>query len=405
MQAFERVQKARAALIMSQPFFGSLALKLNLIERSDIETMAVDGRNLFFNPGFVDGTSDDHLKTIVAHETMHCALCHMTRRGNRAPDKWNEACDYAVNPLLVTSGFTMPDEALCSPEYSDMSAEAIFSKRSQPDDEDGDEGSSGNQGDGGQGSQSGQGEGDEQGDGEGNAAPDPGGMGGVLDAPPNDNGQPLSETEQADLEREWQVAVTQAAQLERAQGDLSAELDRAVKDMLEPKADWRELLRQFMEAIAKSDYSWTPPNRRFAHEGVYLPGMRSETLPPIVVAVDTSGSVRQEDLDQFAAELTVILEEARPEELHVVYCDSQLKGVQTFEPDDEIDLKAKGGGGTSFIPPFDWVEDNDIEPVCLIYLTDLESSRFPDDPGYPVLWGVYGGNTSQPPFGDVVELD
>ena len=178
-----------------------------------------------------------------------------------------------------------------------------------------------------------------------------------------------------------------------------------VQDALQPKADWRELLRQFMDQIAKTDYSWTPPNRRYVHQGLYLPSMRSEQLPPIVVAIDTSGSVGQDDLDQFAAELRDILEEARPEFLHVVYCDTSVRSVQTFQPDDDIELKVAGGGGTSFIPPFEWVEENDVDPVCMIYLTDLRSSRFPDEPAYPTMWGVYGGNKTETPFGEVVEID
>lgn len=400
MDAERKISSARAALIMSQPFFGSLALRLKVVENKTIDTMRVDGKTLEYNPTFVDELPGDQLKAVVAHEVMHCACLHHTRRGNRDLKLWNVAADYAINQILVDSGFKMPDDMLLDPQYVGMSAEKIYSAlKPAPDPEGDDEGEGGGSGEG----QPGDGEG---GDDEGDGGPtDPGGCGEVVDAPPNADGQQPSPTDIAEQEREWQIAMSQAAQLEKAQGDMSSGLERMVEDALQPKADWRELLRQFMDQVSKSDYSWTPPNRRYAHQGLYLPSMRSEQLPPIVVAIDTSGSVSQSDLDQFAAELESILEEARPEYLHVVYCDTSVGSFQTFEPDDDIELKATGGGGTSFIPPFEWVTENDVDPVCMIYLTDLYSSRFPDEPDYPTLWGVYGSNTSEPPFGEVIDLN
>jgi len=114
-------------------------------------------------------------------------------------------------------------------------------------------------------------------------------------------------------------------------------------------------------------------------------------------------------LNQFASELTAILDEYPPEVMTVIYCDTKIAGVQEFHKEDlPLKLEAKGGGGTNFQPPFEWVEEQGIEPVCFIYLTDMECNRFPEEyPEYPVMWvatqeppSYYG----TPPFGEVIEM-
>ena len=157
---------------------------------------------------------------------------------------------------------------------------------------------------------------------------------------------------------------------------------------------------------ARNDYSGTPPNRRYISQGFYLPSLRSLELPAVVVAVDTSGSVTEEDLAQFAAEISGILE-AYETEITVIYCDSGINGEpEVFTREDlPLKLQARGGGGTDFRPPFKFVAEHDLTPACLIYLTDLECSRFPSDPGYPVLWARIGKYGDNPPFGEVIEID
>jgi predicted metal-dependent peptidase len=180
---------------------------------------------------------------------------------------------------------------------------------------------------------------------------------------------------------------------------------RMVEEIINPKIDWREALRRFVSALARDDYSWTPPNRRYIHQGLYLPSLRSEKLGDIVVAVDTSGSISPKDLDQFGAELTAIMEEHPGTEAHVVYCDTAIRGTAHVTSDDlPLTLEARGGGGTDFRPPFAWVEEQNINPVALVYLTDMECSRFPDAPTYPVLWVRTGSGGGDAPFGEVIDL-
>lgn len=136
-----------------------------------------------------------------------------------------------------------------------------------------------------------------------------------------------------------------------------------------------------------------------------LPSLSHRRLPEIVLAMDTSGSVAGAEMDQFAAELTGILEEFDTT-VHVVYCDSAVAGTDSFSRGDlPLDLTPVGGGGTDFRPAFRWVEQEGLDPGCLIYLTDLECLQFPErEPDYPVLWARVGQGERIPPFGEIIEI-
>ena len=123
-------------------------------------------------------------------------------------------------------------------------------------------------------------------------------------------------------------------------------------------------------------------------------------LGPVVVAVDTSGSIDDATLAAFAAEITAILDEAAPEAIHVIYCDDAIAGTETYQAGDVIDLTPRGGGGTAFRPVFDWIARSDVQPVCAIYLTDLDGDDFGPPPDYPVLW--VSTEKTRAPFGEVI---
>jgi predicted metal-dependent peptidase len=385
---------ARAALLVGAPFWGVLSLRLAPVEDASVRTMQTDGVTICYNPDFVAGLSRSLLRTVVAHETMHCAALHHTRRGGRDLKRWNIACDHAINPLLVEAGFELPDGMLLDPAYAGMSAEEIYARL--PHDT-GDKGETGDDQDGN----------------------DPGGMGGVTDPPPggDESGDPPSLARSvapsgqpgagapsaADLARQeetWTIAAAQAEATAKAMGIGAADAARAIRSQVAPKVDWRDVLRRYLSAAARSDYAWTPPNRRYIARGIYLPSLRSETLGPVVVGVDTSGSIDDATLAAFSAEITAIMDEAAPEAIHVVYCDDAVAGTETYAPGDVIELTPHGGGGTAFRPVFDWIGQSDIQPVCLVYLTDLDGWDFGSTPDYPVLW-VSTGSTSAP-FGEVI---
>jgi len=137
---------------------------------------------------------------------------------------------------------------------------------------------------------------------------------------------------------------------------------------------------------------------------LYLPSCRSEELGEICVAIDTSGSISKKELLRFATELNEVLETYQGASATVIYCDADVAHTETFTYADlPLKLSAKGGGGTDFKPPFKWIEENMISPVCMIYFTDLECSSFPPQPDYPVLWVIVGGaGQGVPPFGESI---
>jgi predicted metal-dependent peptidase len=136
---------------------------------------------------------------------------------------------------------------------------------------------------------------------------------------------------------------------------------------------------------------------------LYLPSLHREGVGRIVIGVDTSGSVGDEELKQFAGEISAISDQAQPEAIHVVYCDAMVNSTQEFGPSETITLEPKGGGGTDFRPVFEWVEKNDVLPACLIYLTDLDCTKYPASaPNYPVLWVTDSRRTA--PFGETIKI-
>lgn len=407
MTAAQKITRARTQLLLNHPFFGTLALRLEMIAQPEVGTMAVDGRHLFYAPAFVDGLAEAELIGVLAHEVMHCALAHHCRRNGRDLAEWNVAADYAINPLIVQSGLKLPADALIDPEFEGLSAEEIYSRRRNRSAEDESGGENDGQGQGGQQNQ-------QSSDPESGSSPaTPGGFGQVLDAPAPDDAaqdQPASEAELAHQEREWKIAAEQSARTAAGAGKLPGGIDIAVTRAKQPRVDWRAVLRQFIAATTPSDYSWTVPNRRYVAAGVYLPSTVKEGIGEIVVAVDTSGSISDQMLSAFSAELNSISQEAKPQAIHVVYCDTRVNRTVEYGADEEIELVAQGRGGTDFRPPFAWVEESGISPKCLIYLTDLDCSSYPAEPEYPVLWATDSpiANSryfSRPPFGDVVYME
>jgi predicted metal-dependent peptidase len=201
------------------------------------------------------------------------------------------------------------------------------------------------------------------------------------------------------------VAVAQAQQVARARGELPEGLARLVEQVLRPKVYWKEVLREFISRHARNDYSWFPPNRRFVHRGLYLPGLRSEELGDLVIAVDTSGSIGGAMLARFAAELQGMLE-AFDATLTVLYHDARVQHVQTWRSSDgPLVLEPRGGGGTDHAPVFEWVERNNLQPAALVCLTDLHTHFPARAPGYPTLWCAVNNPQPRAPFGQVLPVE
>ncbi len=438
MKTERKILKARADLLLKHPFFGSLSLRMKLQEDNTCNGTWTDGDTLAYNPYYIDKLEYSQLQGLLAHTVMHPACQHHKRRRDRDERMWNMACDYSINWILLEAGFDLPEGYLDDEKYRGKKAEDIYTELTAEFDQQGNpenagdkdgpksidvdyedgkaEGSqSGDQKDGGDESSHGKDEGSSaQNDGEmdfddtqqpddpeGNL--DSSGMGEVRDAVDEADSGGSEGGDEADID--WQVALAQAVNQARDCGDLPGGLLRLVNELLYPRLDWRELLERFISLRARNDYSWTPPSRRHLHLGVYLPSLSTELLPEVVLAVDTSGSISVAELNQFSTELSSILE-SYDTTVRVLWCDLEVSSEQVFRREDlPLELAPEGGGGTDFRPAFDWVEEQDISPACLVYLTDMECNKFPkDEPHYPVLWARIGSSGYEPPFGELVDV-
>jgi predicted metal-dependent peptidase len=383
-EIIKKLTKARATLIIEQPFFGTLALRLKLIKRDEDwwhskgiqkPTMAVDGRNIYYSERFVDETPLDELRSAVAHEVGHCIFEHMSRRNGRDPMGWNVAGDFVINEMLQNAGFKLGKTWIQpNPAFKGLSTDAVYNLLPKSD-----------QG-GGQGQGQGQGAHDHCFDGD----PDGGG----------ENGQ--SQDPQAEA-NDWKIATVQAASAAKAQGKLPADLERFIDEMVNPKVDWRARLWHLATERARDDFSWMRPNRRLAGQGIFLPGLYSETMGVMAVAIDTSGSIGQEMLNAFGAEIIAIRDHVRPKELIVIYCDAEVNHVDRFTPEDVPEFKMHGGGGTDFRPPFAWLDEHGIEPVSFVYLTDMMGAFPSAPPPFPTIWCATTKRVG--PFGETVHIE
>jgi predicted metal-dependent peptidase len=321
-----------------------------------------------FNPDFIKDLSDEQIKFLVAHECMHPMLDHNFRRGGRNPGKWNRAGDYVINQLLHDENIGKFIEGGCLDkniyDAGKGTSDGIFNILE-----------------------------DQPGDGEGGMG-EGGGIGNDLQDSP---GSP-AEREQAAAE--MKVRVAQAAQAAKMMGKMSANMQRVVGELLQPKVDWRDVLRNFVEKAKNDSRTWARPNRRFLAQGMYLPSIGGEVLGEVVVAIDCSGSIGEKEISEFAAEVTAIWEDSKPIRLHAVYFDSEVCHYEKFERDDTLHIEPHGGGGTAFSPVFRYIDTHGIEPVATIFLTDLCCNDFGPQPGHPVLW--VSNTEGKAPWGEVV---
>jgi predicted metal-dependent peptidase len=401
MTSLDRLFRRRMALILDEPFFGMLLMNLRLVEDPALDppTMCTNGEDLRFHPGFVAECDDPKLTFVLAHEVLHCALGHIHRRGVRDPERFNIAADFAVNNFLGNclaapglkgySGVTVPDDALVNHAWDHLSAEEIYAllpESQKKEDGGGQAGTSG-------GSQPG----DKDPPGEGEPRPDQ--QGRFEDAPG-------SESQQRHSEETWKARLTEAAMTAEAHGRLPASIRRFIDRLFNPELPWTEILRNHLRARARDNFTWRKPNKKTMGTDFILPSLHSERMGEIVVAVDTSGSIDREQLRAFLSEAQGILDECRPSKLIVLDCDAEVHQAVEFEPGDPglCDFEPQGGGGTNFAPVFDWIEEHGVDPVIVVYLTDL-CGTFPDPvPAWDTLWVQYGSASITPPFGEHIKI-
>jgi predicted metal-dependent peptidase len=414
-----RISKQRTSLVLDQPFFGALALRLKVVEDPSCKTFWTDSVSIGYNPAYLAGLNDLETRGVLAHEVLHVANGHCWRQGDRDPDLWNDACDHAINPMIVDAGMLLPKGVLMEARFRGKSAEEIYGilaqekRQKQKQQQQGKGQQDGGKPEG----QSGQQPGDPTG---GNSPPqsangantpsagsDPAASANADTAPSCGEIRQYVADDRAKQEAEWKVAVHQAAKAAQMRGGMPGGLQGMIAQAVEPAVDWRPILHRFAQDSSPTDYSFAIPNRRYLHMRPYLPSLHEPAVGDAVFVRDSSGSVWDETQAQFAAEILAVNDAVRPRRLIVMDCDTRVTQIQTFERGEAIDLQpVLGGGGTSFVDPFRRLADDGIRPAFLVYLTDMDG-RFPDEePSYPVLWASTTPlrRARQAPFGDVVEV-
>jgi predicted metal-dependent peptidase len=394
-----KLSAARTRLILDRPFLGALVLRLPMKATAPerCKSIGTDVRALYYNPEYIKALSLEQTQFVLAHEALHCALSHFARRQHRVKQRWDIACDLAINPLLIKDGLKPPPGVLLQSGFEGMMAEEIYPyitddmQDETHDDhfynEDNKSGGSG----GGHPQDI-----DEQGGGRPEESESGAGQTGA-------EPQPLTETEREQLSVQWRQRLAGAAQQAMQAGKLGATMARLVEHLLQPQLPWRMLLARYMTAVARDDYSYQRPSRR---EGdAILPTLRS-TQVDVVVVLDTSGSVNDQEMQEFVSEINAIKGQMRAR-LTLHACDAELcdNGPWVFEPWEEFSMPEDiyGRGGTRFTPVFDWLEREGRNPDLLVYFTDAEGEFPKSEPGFPVLWLVKG--RGRVPWGQRIQLN
>lgn len=403
----QKLSAARTRLILDKPFLGALVLRLPLVENSQwCKTTATDARAIYYNQTYLSELSLSQVQFVLAHEALHCGLSHFARREHREQKRWDVACDHAVNQLLAADNLEPPPTALFDASYAGMSAEEIYPCIETDDNEEpmdqhlydpqlSDNNTLNNNNPADQ--QTSAPESSSSNDSSDNSSD-------VETQIHNSPPPPLNSTERDRLDTKWQQRLAGAAQQAEQAGKLNDSIARMLQRLLQPSVPWRSMLSRFMSSAARIDYNLTRPSQRREGDAI-LPSLHTRQID-VAVAIDTSGSIRQEELDVFLTELNAI-KGSMNARITLLACDAELDKncPWIFEPWDPMKFppQLSGGGTTDFNPVFDWLTASIMRPDLLIYFTDGKG-HFPDTPpSLPVLWLVKGG--AAVPWGQRIQLN
>jgi predicted metal-dependent peptidase len=354
----KRISKSKFGIIRDGgTFLAFIMLNLKHELSFEIDTAATDGTKILYNPNFLATISDQELTGLIAHELWHVAFEHMLRKGNRDHRVWNMAGDYVINNFITSKGFVIPKGGLLDKKYSGKSTEEVYNELIED-----------------------------------NSLPDnPLANDLIIKEGSSDS---KSNTEVSNKVKDILVKARNAAIMAKEHGSIPGEINRSIEDLINPKLDWKELLNRFINSYAKSDFSWKKPNRRFMPD-YYMPSIYSESISSITIAIDTSGSINDEQIKDFLSELMSIIGTFTVEKIIVIDCDASIQDIHEITSvDDVLDITFKGGGGTNFNPVFKYCEEN--EPNILIYFTDLYAPSIKVDPQYPVIWVCHSDHKPHP---------
>ena len=353
----ERIIIARVGLLLRHPFFGNMATRLKIQAADEwLMTAAVDGRNLYFNTQFFNAMNNKEIEFVIAHEILHCVFDHLGRREDRNPMLYNIAADYIVNNLLVRDRIgEKPSIVDCYQDfkYEGWTSEEVYKELFDEAKKNGEEFLE----------QLGEML-DEHLDLEGD---------GTEEDNKDGKGRPkYSKGELDQIKDEIKEAMINSAQTAGA-GNVPGGVQRLIKELTEPKINWRELLRQQIQSTIRSDYTWMRPSRKGWHTGAILPGMNFQDTIDICICIDMSGSIGNDQAKDFLGEIKGIMDEYKDYQIKLWCFDTSVYNEQDFTADsgeDLTDYEIIGGGGTDFMVNWTYMKDNDIQQKKFIMFTD-----------------------------------
>jgi predicted metal-dependent peptidase len=352
-------------LRINSPFFATLALFAHFVPTDTIPTAATNGKQIFFNPNYLKSLPREEQDGVFLHEILHAALIHVGRRGTRDAKIWNIAADILVNGAIAEqANYKLPPGDLRYPPLEHLSVEEIYELLLQKYE-----------------------------DKRHLANPD------LIESPQS------SSSEKINLESYWRDALQKAIAFnrDREYSQLSLGMQRELKSFVSPQLDWRSYLWRYL-IQTPTDFSGF--DRRFLSQRLYLDSLSIESVK-IYLAIDTSGSIGDRQMDIFLGEIRGIFDAYPHLQGELYYADANLWGPYAIDLDSSLP-SPQGGGGTSFIPFFDRIEQNGNfygQSIC-VYLTDGYGHFPPNSPQIPVLWVVTSGglDLEKFPFGEAVRL-
>lgn len=375
-EVVDKIIVARVGLLLRHPFFGNMATRLKIQDASEwCKTAATDGRHLFYNREFFGGLTTKQVEFVVAHEILHNVFDHMGRNEDRDRQIFNIAADYCVNGQLIRDhiGEQPPEiKIFHDPQHYNKSAEQVYDEIFEKYDDD-----------------------------------QLAALGQLLDDhidwEKDGQGRPAySKEELKQIRDEIREATMQAANAAGA-GNTPANVQRMIKELTEPKMNWRELLRQQIQSTIKTDYSFSRPNRKGWHTGAILPGMKFDETIDIAVSLDMSGSITDEMSMDFITELKGIMDEYKDYNIKLWCFDTKVYNEQDFDGysgEDILNYEIMGGGGTDFMCNWEYMKEHDITPKKFIMFTDgYPWDSWGDDNYCDTLFIIHGNDKIVPPFG------
>jgi predicted metal-dependent peptidase len=388
----DKLTTARVGLLLKTPFFGNMATRMRLVEADEwCPTAATNGRDFYYNTKFVQKLSEKKLEFLFAHEICHCVFDHFGRVGSRDRQLSNIAQDYAVNQILIDEriGDKITEVQICyDPKYRGKAWEEIYDELYE------------------------------------RAEKIPmeqllSELGDLLDEHINESegagsegegkkGKPsMSKEEAQKIRDEIKQAMIQSAAAAGA-GKVPAGIQRLIKDMTEPKMNWREVLRMNIQSLIRNDYSFSRPSRKGWHTGAILPGMKNDETIDVAIAIDMSGSIGDADAMVFLSEVKAIMDQYEDYRIHLWTFDTEVYNPVVITQDNDhefFDYDLQGGGGTDFDANYNFMKEQGIEPKKFIMFTDGYPCGSWGDEDYCDTLFIIKGNDAEAPFGQSVIYD